>query len=221
MGRRVCAAGSEAEPEDTVDIRGLVDGISGADFVVCDGQKPEEKMKSCSRTQSAGAATAGGSACFRRFVLFTPRRLRLLLDSFAFIFLLTSGAKLLNVWNDALLLQVQDPVFSFLRSGQLHLIAGLLEAGLGFVILKRDFSPVVLAGLDKLFGWSEEQAWRVSLGILGYVLLGSCGALFWDKAMAISGKAAVRGLPRQEVGCRPLLRLPAPLLWFKRRIDGW
>ena len=145
----------------------------------------------------------------RNFNLFTPCWVRLLLDSFAFIFLLTGGAKLLNVWNDALLLQVQDPVFSFLRSGQLHAVAGLLEVGWGLAILRRGFSLCVLArgcaglssvfvayrlaialgdpgaycgclaGLDKLFGWSETQAERVSLGILGYVLLGSCGVLFW------------------------------------------
>ena len=145
----------------------------------------------------------------RNFNLFTPRWVRLLLDSFAFIFLLTGGAKLLNVWNDPLLLQMQDPVFSFLRSGQLHAVAGLLEVGWGLAILSRGFSLCVLAwgcaglssvfvayrlaialgdpgaycgclaGLDKLFGWSETQAERVSLGILGYVLLGSCGVLFW------------------------------------------
>ena len=38
------------------------------------------------------------------------------------------------------------------------------------------------AGLDKLFGWSEAQAGQVSLGILGYVLLESCGVLFWSRA---------------------------------------
>ena len=155
----------------------------------------------------------------RNFNLFTPCWVRLLLDSFAFIFLLTGGAKLLNVWNDALLLQVQDPVFSFLRSGQLHAVAGLLEMGWGLAILRRGFSLCVLArgcaglssvfvayrlaialgdpgaycgclaGLDKLFGWSEEQAERVSLGILGYVLLGSCGVLFWAEGF-VSRKVA-------------------------------
>lgn len=40
-----------------------------------------------------------------------------LLDSFVFIFLLTGGANLLNVWNDALLLQAQDLVFVFCGVG--------------------------------------------------------------------------------------------------------
>lgn len=129
-------------------------------------------------------------------------RIRLLLDSFAIIFLLTGGAKILNVLDDSLTLRVQDPVFSFMRSGHLHTIVGLLELALAGVILTRRLTPYVsafccallaitfddsgaycgcLAGLDKVFGWSTEQASTVSLGILAYVLMGSYAALVFGK----------------------------------------
>ena len=138
-------------------------------------------------------------------------RIRLLLDSFAVIFMLTGGAKILNVLDDSLMLRVQDPIFSFMRSGHLHTIVGLLELALAGVILTRRLTPYVsalccallasaflayrlaiafgdsgaycgcLAGLDKIFGWSTEQASTVSLGILAYVLVGSYAVLIFGR----------------------------------------
>ncbi|HIN53759.1 MAG TPA: hypothetical protein EYM79_05550 [Planctomycetes bacterium] len=148
------------------------------------------------------------------------RGIQLLLDSFAVIFLLTGGAKLLNVLDDSLMLRVQDPVFSFMRSGHLHTIVELLELALASVILTRRLTPYVsafscallssaflvyrlaiafgdsgaycgcLAGLDKIFGWSTEQASTVSLGILAYVLVGSYAALVFGKPTVLEARDA-------------------------------